>query len=249
MRVLVIYAHHHPESFTHAVLDEITRGLSDAGHDYEVVDLHAIGWDPVFRPRDGTQFIHETVPRELLEQVNLREEVLAAAGGPIRRFLARRWLRGKNLDDLIKAFQANRPSDVVEQQEKVAGAEALIFVTPVFWMGFPAILKGWFERVFAYGFAYTLTPEGWKGDLDGRVPLLTHRKGLIVSPTFFTEEEYGKGWRAAMDTVVCDWGLRMAGVQESEHVLFYAVIGVDDETRRGYLQQAYRLGLEFCPAR
>ena len=31
------------------------------------------------------------------------------------------------------------------------------FVAPVWWMGFPAILKGWLERVFAYGFAYTLT--------------------------------------------------------------------------------------------
>jgi NAD(P)H dehydrogenase (quinone) len=245
MRVLVVYAHHHPESFTHAVLGEIMRGLADAAHDCEVVDLHAIGWDPVFRPQDGTQFIHGSVPRELLNEAFLRNEVLASARGPIRRFLARRWLRGKNLDDLIKAFQENRPADVVKQQEMVAQAEGLIFVTPVFWMGLPAILKGWFERVFAYGFAYTLTPEGWKGNLDGRVPLLTQRKGLIVSPTFFTEEEYDKGWRDAMDTVVCDWGLKMAGVQEAEHVYFHAVLGVDDATRKGYLEHAYRLGLDF----
>jgi NAD(P)H dehydrogenase (quinone) len=112
-------------------------------------------------------------------------------------------------------------------------------------MGFPAILKGWLERVFAYGFAYTLTPEGWKGDLEGRVPLLTQEKGLIITPTFFTEEEYDKGWREAMDTVLCEWGLKMAGVKEAHHAYFYAVVAAGDEGRRAYLQEAYRLGRDF----
>ncbi len=91
-------------------------------------------------------------------------------------------------------------------------------------MGFPAILKGWFERVFAYGFAYTLTPEGSRGDLEGRVPMLSQEKALILTPTFFSEEEYDKRWRDAMDTVLCDWGLKMAGVKEARHAYFYAVI-------------------------
>jgi hypothetical protein len=48
-----------------------------------------------------------------------------------------------------------------------------------------------------------------------------------------------------MDTVLCDWGLEMAGVQEARHVYFYAVLAVGDETRREYLETAYRLGKEF----
>jgi NAD(P)H dehydrogenase (quinone) len=112
-------------------------------------------------------------------------------------------------------------------------------------MGFPAILKGWMERVFAYGFAYTLTAEGWAGHLDGRVPLLTQRKGLIVTPTFFTEAEYDTGWRDAMDTVLCDWCLKMAGVQETSHIYFYAAVAADEATRTRYLNQAYTLGKEF----
>jgi hypothetical protein len=54
-------------------------------------------------------------------------------------------------------------------------------------MGLPAILKGWFERVFAYGVAYTLDLAGWKGSLDGRVPLLTQEKELVGPPTFLTK--------------------------------------------------------------
>ncbi len=131
-------------------------------------------------------------------------------------------------------------------QEKVARAEGLIFIAPVYWMGVPAILKGWFERVFAYGFAYTLTREGWDGHLEGRVPLLTQQKGLVITPTFFTQAEYEKGWQQAFDTILCDWGLKMAGVKEAQHVYFYAVGAVDDSTRLGYLDLAYRLGREFA---
>jgi NAD(P)H dehydrogenase (quinone) len=195
--------------------------------------------------RDSLQFVHDTVPEDLMREADLRELVVKGAGGPGRRYLAARWLRGKSRHDIVELISRQQPSVVREQQEKVARAEGLVFVTPVLWMGLPAILKGWLERVFAYGFAYTLTPEGWQGNLDGRVPLLTQRKGLIVSPTFFTKEEYDRGWRDAMHTILCEWGLKMAGVQEAEHVLFYAVIGVDDETRQEYLARAYSLGREF----
>ena len=30
MKVLVVYAHHNPRSFTHAVLDQVTKGLRTA---------------------------------------------------------------------------------------------------------------------------------------------------------------------------------------------------------------------------
>ena len=170
MKVLVVYAHYGPDSFTHAILDNVTRGLDDGGNEYKVNDLYAIGFDPVFTLRDATQFLHESLPEELLEEANPREAILASARGPIRRYMAKRWLRDKGIHDIARAIAEHQPEDVREQQALVAEAEGLIFVAPVFWMGFPAILKGWFERVFAYGFAYTLNREGWQGDLDGRTP-------------------------------------------------------------------------------
>ena len=159
------------------------------------------------------------------------------AGGPIRRWMAKRWLRDEDVHEIVREIGRHKPKDVLEQQALVADADALVFVAPVFWMGFPAILKGWVERVFTYGFAYTLDREGWKGNLDGRVPMLTQEKGLILTPTFFTEEEYDKGWREAMDTVLCDWGLKMAGVKEAHHTYFYAVTAASDEQRQEYLQR------------
>jgi NAD(P)H dehydrogenase (quinone) len=245
VRVLVVYAHHNPESFTHAILEQVERGLTDAGHDFEVIDLNAIGFNPVFTMHDGSSFIHHTVPEELLDRAQLERAIIDGAGNPLKRLMAKRWVRGKRVADMVRLFEENQPADVRAHQAKVAWAEGLIFVAPVFWMGFPAILKGWMERVFAYGFAYTLTAEGWAGHLDGRVPLLAQRKGLIVTPTFFTEAEYDTGWRDAMDTVLCDWCLKMAGVQETSHIYFYAAVAADEATRTRYLNQAYTLGKEF----
>jgi len=245
MNVLVVYAHFNPNSFTHAILESVTRGLDESPHNYKVSDLNAISFNPVFTAQDSTQFLHESYPDHLLEKANLPQAVLDMAGGPIRRYLARRWLRGKGTREIAKALHGQLPDDIRQQQALVREADGLIFVAPVFWMGFPAILKGWFERVFAYGFAYTLTPDGWRGDLDGRVPLLSQQKALILTPTFFTEQEYDKGWRDAMDTVISSWGLRMAGVKEARHVYFYAVVAASDEQRRAYLDEAYRLGRDF----
>ncbi|MGF1910889.1 NAD(P)H-dependent oxidoreductase [Vibrio kasasachensis] len=38
--------------------------------------------------------------------------------------------------------------------EQLKQAEALVLVFPTWWFGFPAILKGWFDRVWAPGHAY-----------------------------------------------------------------------------------------------
>lgn len=44
--------------------------------------------------------------------------------------------------------------DVKLEQEKLVWADAIIFHFPLWWLSMPAILKGWFDRVFSLGFAY-----------------------------------------------------------------------------------------------
>jgi NAD(P)H dehydrogenase (quinone) len=39
MRVLTVYAHPDPQSFRHAILDQFTKGLEDAGHTREAYRL------------------------------------------------------------------------------------------------------------------------------------------------------------------------------------------------------------------
>jgi NAD(P)H dehydrogenase (quinone) len=246
MRVLTVYAHPNPRSFCRSVLQQFTQGLEDAGHTSEVVDLYAIRFDPVFRTADFASYVDESIPKEVLERMNLKKYILDSAGGPLRRLLASLWLRGKDDPAIAKFIHEHRPKDVVVQWEKVKQAQGLAFIAPVFWLAFPAILKGWFERVFSYGDAYALTPEGWDGHARGRVPLLHHEKALVISTTLFREEEYKADWEEPMSRIIDDWGLRYPGVKRVEHVYFYGVPVVDEDTRRGYLERARKLGEDFA---
>ncbi len=45
-------------------------------------------------------------------------------------------------------------SKVAAEVRQLLDAEAIVFVFPTWWFGFPAILKGWFDRVWAPGVAY-----------------------------------------------------------------------------------------------
>jgi NAD(P)H dehydrogenase (quinone) len=251
MKVLIVFAHPKPKgSFNHAVLEQFTRGLEDGGHAHEVVDLYRCGFDTVFRTEDYVSFADESIPEDVLEQMGWRESVLeAASAGPlgfIKKRMAQRWLEGKSVREIVREIGKNKPKDVLEQQQKVAWADGIAFIAPVIWMHYPAILKGWVERVFSYGFAYSLEPEGWAGRSDGRIPLLKLERALSMTSTFFTEEDYrSKGFQDAIAKIVDDWGLRYPGIRQVDHVYFWAVAAVDDATRKEYLAEAYLLGREF----
>jgi NAD(P)H dehydrogenase (quinone) len=49
-----------------------------------------------------------------------------------------------------------------------------------------------------------------------------------------------------MKRLIDDFGFRYPGIGQVEHVYFYSVGAAGAEARRGYLQEAYRLGMEFC---
>jgi NAD(P)H dehydrogenase (quinone) len=246
MRVLTIYAHHNRRSFCHALLERFTEGLREAGHTNEIVDLHAIGFDAVLRDRDTPSWIDEGMPDDVLEHWNVKASLVEQARNPLRKWQVKRWIGDRDARGILRRLRGlGSPRDVVEQQTKVAQADALAFIAPVYFVGFPAILKGWIERVFTLGFAFGLTAEGWRGDIGGRIPLLKHEKALIMQPTIFNERAYQAGLKDAMAALIDEYGLRYPGIKRVEHEYFYAVHGADDATRRGYLDRAHTLGREF----
>jgi NAD(P)H dehydrogenase (quinone) len=248
MKVLTIYDHPNHRSFNYAVLGRFTAGLRDAGHECEVLDLYAIRFNPVYGDNDFGSYITGDVPVEVLERTNLRQSVLDSCRNPLQRFLVRRWMRDKDLATIARAVHEARPKDVIAQQEMVAAADALAFIAPVYFVGFPAILKGWIDRVFTLGFAFELSAAGWAGDVNGRIPLLKHKKALVMSSTIFDEESYRTtGIKDAMGRLIEDWCLRFPGIENVEHVYFHAVHDGNSEKLTGYLDQAYRLGKEFEP--
>jgi NAD(P)H dehydrogenase (quinone) len=245
MNILTVYANPNPRSFCHAVLAQFTQGLRDAGHKSEVIDLYAIGFDPVLRIRDAPNWVNESLPIDVLEKMELKRQAIESTTNPVQRLMVRMMLRNKSTRDILKMAWKRRPKDIIEQQEKVAKAQGLALISPIWFVGFPAILKGWIERVYTPGFAFGLSNEGWKGDIKGRIPLLKHEKVLIMSTTLFNEETYAAGLREAMKKVIDDFAFRYPGIKRVEHTYFYAVNGADSETRKSYLQRAYLLGKEY----
>ncbi len=51
-------------------------------------------------------------------------------------------------------YQPRYRSQVPDLLDDLVWAEALVLIFPTWWFGFPAALKGWFDRVFAPGTAY-----------------------------------------------------------------------------------------------
>jgi NAD(P)H dehydrogenase (quinone) len=67
--------------------------------------------------------------------------------------------------------------DVSTEQEYILWAEILILIHPIWWTGLPAILKGYIERVFSYGFAYQYDQGIQQGLLAGKQAIIINTQG------------------------------------------------------------------------
>ena len=56
MRVLVVHCHPVPESYVAAVRDRVLGALGRAGHEVRLLDLHAIGFDPVMGTEERRRY-------------------------------------------------------------------------------------------------------------------------------------------------------------------------------------------------
>jgi NAD(P)H dehydrogenase (quinone) len=245
MNILIVYAHPDPKSFCHAVLQRFIQGLEDAGHTNETIDLYAIGFDPVLKSRDLTNWLPDENAPDVVEKI-VKERIFSNNLPLFQRIISGFMFRNKNPLEIVTLLRKRGPKDVREQQAKVARAQALVFISPVWFVGFPAILKGWIERVFTLGFAFSLTSAGWHGDIRGRIPLLNHEKALIINTTIFNETAYQDGLGEAMKKLIDEFTLHYPGIKTVEHVYFYAVNMADEQTRQGYLDRAYFLGKDFA---
>jgi len=95
-----------------------------------------------------------------------------------------------------RAFESNALTDDVKAEiEKLRWADALILQFPLWWFSMPAILKGWVDRVFAYGFAYGVGEHSDKrwGDRYGEGTLAGKRAMLIVTAGGWEEHYAPRG--------------------------------------------------------
>ncbi|WP_454815901.1 NAD(P)H-dependent oxidoreductase [Labrys neptuniae] len=104
-----------------------------------------------------------------------------------------------------KAFEAGTLTDDVKAEiEKLLWADVLILQFPLWWFTMPAILKGWVDRVFAYGFAYGVgehSDQRW-GDRYGEGTLAGKRAMLIVTAGGWEEHYTLRGINGPIDDLL-----------------------------------------------
>lgn len=133
--------------------------------------------------------------------------------------------------DFEMLSQKKLPPAIEEGQADVNWADAMVFLYPVWWYAPPAILKGWFDRVFQYGYAFEARPGG------GYNGLLRSKKAWVIATNGNTREEYGEEDPAPMlYGAVVKGTLEFCGV-ETRLLPFYGVGKVTDEQRKEILGQ------------
>lgn len=113
--------------------------------------------------------------------------------------------------------------DVQREQELIIWSDLLVFIYPIWWYDRPAILKGWIDRVFTFGFAYGPSPEGIKG-------LLTDKKALVFQTAGSSEEKFlSPDGSHAVDRSMKEGTLAYCGIDEVKTQTFYSTFTKTDE--------------------
>ncbi len=131
----------------------------------------------------------------------------------------------------------NVPPAIQDCQENIRWAEHLVIIYPL-WLGtMPALLKGFFEQVFRYGFAIS------SGDGD-KMPkgLLTGRTSRIIitmgMPALIYRWFFGAHSLKSLERNI----LKLSGISPIKESLIGCVDSKDNEYRQKWIEDIYALG-------
>lgn len=139
MRILYLYCHPLEESFHAAIRDAGVAALRANGHEVDLCDLYAEGFEPILTAEMRREYHDVTLNR-------------------------------KGIEGYV---------------ERLHRAEALVVQFPTWCFGFPAMLKGFFDRLFSPGITFDLS------DPAHVKPMLQHIRHVVGISTYGRDR-----WRA-----------------------------------------------------
>lgn len=126
--------------------------------------------------------------------------------------------------------QATLPHDIAAEQARIDKADALVLVFPVYWWSFPALLKGWIDRVFTIDWAY-----GGKTS-EQLAKLTVHLIGIGDSDSgTYTRHGYFDAIKTQIDHGIFDY----CGIQVARSEIFHTS---ESDFPEGYLARAREIG-------
>ncbi|RKE82953.1 NAD(P)H-dependent oxidoreductase [Chryseobacterium sp. AG363] len=119
-----------------------------------------------------------------------------------------------SLNDIQGQRMGKLSDDVKTEQDHISWAEQITFIYPIWWTGLPAMMKGYIDRVFSYGFAYRYDQGIQKGLLKGK-------KTVIINTHGKSHEEYEKTGMDKALTLTSDNGIFIySGLEIIRHFFF-----------------------------
>ncbi|EFL77567.1 NAD(P)H-dependent oxidoreductase [Actinobacillus pleuropneumoniae] len=109
-------------------------------------------------------------------------------------------------------------------------ADVITFIYPLWWMGFPAILKGYLDRVLTYGFAYTNGETESVGLLKGK------KMQQFVTMGNSNQKYAGKGFLKSLDDTLGNGLFSFCGI-ENVKMHYLGDVGLKETDYAALLQQ------------
>ncbi len=130
--------------------------------------------------------------------------------------------------------------EVKAEQALLEWADGLVFIYPLWWFDRPAVLKGWCDRVFTHGFAFSYGMSGVTG-------LLKQKKALVLITAGGSEEEM-RSLGATSKSLLLPMtrgSLEFCGVENVSGKVFYSIGSVSDKERAQMLDEVEAMGENF----
>ncbi|WNN73833.1 NAD(P)H oxidoreductase [Kluyvera cryocrescens] len=118
-------------------------------------------------------------------------------------------------------------ADIHRLYAEVEANDTVVMVFPVWWFSFPAIMKGYIDRVWNNGLAY-----GDGSTLKGK----KFRFIALVGATQATHEKYG--WEKNMTDYVIGM-MKYLEVDDTKIDYLYNTLGLEEQVRADHLQQLF----------
>lgn len=129
------------------------------------------------------------------------------------------------------------PDDVKCEHEKMDRAELIVFVYPLWWSDCPAKLKGWFDRVYNVGYAYSY---------DHSESKIKIKKGLVICTAGHTEEHLEEiGIAESMRKIMLLDRLQNVGIKNTKFVILGGTANKDAKIYEINLERVYKLGKDL----
>ncbi|RDE88119.1 NAD(P)H-dependent oxidoreductase [Aggregatibacter kilianii] len=131
--------------------------------------------------------------------------------------------------ELNASMEGIVPAEIKFEQKLITEADLITFIYPLWWMGFPAILKGYLDRVLSYGFAY-------QNENNISVGLLEHKKIQQFITMGNSIEKYQQlGFDKALKSCLVDGLFNFCGITDIQHDIFGNIHLLDETDRQTIL--------------